>query len=354
MPFSKYVYFQIQSAKVVFIDNTKKGDRGLPKINYFCIAMYKQLTSEQRYGIYLGLQEKKSISAIARQLEVSISTVSREIRRNKSKRGVYSWRIANEMAQERRELKPNNRRIARPILKQALHLLVTEDWSPQQISGYLALQGINISHETIYKQIRADESGELKKHCRHKLKYRRHIRRPRKTKVRTILNRLSIHDRPAEADGTRFGDWEMDLILGKQQKSAIVTLCERSTNFMIMRRLPKGKNADGVADVVISMLLPYRKVVKTITTDNGSEFCRHEKIAAKLQTQVFFADSYAAWQKGAIENTNKLVRQYIPKGINFNELSDNYILNTQYKLNRRPRQKLNFESPKNKFFEFLS
>ena len=146
----------------------------------------------------------------------------------------------------------------------------------------------------------------------------------------------------------------MDLILGKQQKSAIVTLCERSTNFMIMRKLPKGKNADGVADAVISMLLPYRKNVKTITTDNGSEFCRHEKIAAKLQTQVFFADSYAAWQKGAIENTNKLVRQYIPKGINFNELSDDYILNTQYKLNRRPRKKLMFNSPKNAFFMFLS
>ena len=258
------------------------------------------------------------------------------------------------MAQERRELKPNNRRIARPILKQALHLLVTEDWSPQQISGYLANKGVYISHETIYKYIRADESGELKKHCRHKLKYRRHIRRARKTKVRTIPNRLSIHDRPAEANGTRFGDWEMDLILGKQQKSAIVTLCERSTNFMIMRKLPKGKNADGVADAVISMLLPYRKDVKTITTDNGSEFCRHEKIAAKLQTQVFFADSYAAWQKGAIENTNKLVRQYIPKGINFNELSDDYILNTQYKLNRRPRRKLNFNSPKNTFFMFLS
>ena len=316
--------------------------------------MYKQLTSEQRYGIYLGLQEKKSFSAIARQLGVSISTISREVRRNRSKRGIYSWRIANEMAQERRELKPNNRRVARPILKQALQLLVTEDWSPQQISGYLALKGVYISHETIYKHIRADESGELRRHCRHKLKYRRHIRRPKKTKVRTIPNRLSIHDRPAEANGRRFGDWEMDLIIGKQQKSAIVTLCERRTNFMIMRKLPNGKNADGVANAVISMLLPYRNSVKTITIDNGSEFCKHERIATKLKTQVFFADSYAAWQKGAIENTNKLVRQYIPKGISFSDLSDDLILNIQYKLNRRPRRKLNFNSPKNEFFKFLS
>lgn len=316
--------------------------------------MYKQLTSEQRYGIYLGLQEKKSISAIARQLGVSISTISREISRNKTKRGAYSWRLAHEMAKERREEKPNHRRIARPILKQALQLLVTEDWSPQQISGYLSEKGIHISHETIYKHIRADETGELKKHCRHKLKYRRHIHRVRKTKVRTIPNRLSIHDRPIEANGQRFGDWEMDLIVGRKQKSAIVTLCERHTNFMIMRKLPKGKNADCVADTVIKILLPYRNAVKTITTDNGSEFCRHEKIAAKLKTQVFFTDSYAAWQKGAIENINKLVRQYIPKSSDFNELSDEYILETQYKLNKRPRRKLNFDTPKNKFFQFLS
>ena len=332
----------------------KKGDRSLPKINYFCIAMYKQLTSEQRYGIYLGLQEKKSISAIARQLGVSISTISREISRNKTKRGTYSWRLAHEMAKERREGKPNHRRIARPILKQALHLLVTEDWSPQQISAYLSDKGVYISHETIYKYIRADETGELKKHCRHKLKYRRHIHRTRKTKVRTIPNRLSIHDRPIEANGQRFGDWEMDLIVGRKQKSAIVTLCERHTNFMIMRKLPKGKNADCVADTVIKMLFPYRNTVKTITTDNGSEFCRHEKITTKLKAQVFFADSYAAWQKGAIENINKLVRQYIPKSSDFNELSDEYILKIQYKHNRRPRRKLNFDTPKNKFFQFLS
>lgn len=172
--------------------------------------------------------------------------------------------------------------------------------------------------------------------------------------MRTIPNRLSIHDRPAEANGTRFGDWEMDLIVGKQQKSAIVTLCERSTNFMIMRKLPRGKNADGVADAVISMLLPYRKDVKTITTDNGSEHCKHEKIASKLKTKIFFADAYAAWQKGAIENTNKLIRQYIPKGISFNELSNEFIMNVQYILNRRPRKNLNFNSPKNVFFDLLS
>lgn len=124
---------------------------------------------------------------------------------------------------------------------------------------------------------------------------------------------------------------------------------------MIMRKLPNGKNADGVADAVISMLLPYRNNVKTITTDDGSEFCKHERIAAKLKTQVFFADSCAAWQKDAIENTNKLVRQYIPKGICFRaDLSDNSTLNIQYKLNRRPRRKLNFNSPKNEFFKFLS
>lgn len=201
--------------------------------------------------------------------------------------------------------------------------------------------------------IRGDESVELRSHCRHKMKYRHHKRRLRHTKATNIADRISIHERPAEADGRRFGDWEMDLILGKGQKSAILTLCERSRNYLIMERLPKGKNPDGVAEKVIEMLWPYRKNVLTITTDNGSEFCRHRKIAEALNATVYFADSYASWQKGAIENTNKLIRQYIPKGTDFRELTDEFIHSVQLKLNRRPREKLNFSTPKDQFFKLL-
>ena len=314
---------------------------------------YHHLTREQRYAIYLGLQEGKSREAIARQIKVNPSTVGREIKRNSTRFGHYSWRTAQESADIRKERMAGNRCIDSNIMKEALHLLKTEDWSPKQISGYLSLKSVSISHETIYKRIRSDESGELRSHCRHKLKYRRHVKVLRKTKVRNIPDRTSIHDRPVEADGRRFGDWEMDLIIGKGQKSAILTLCERSKNYLLMERLPYGKNPEKVADTVIKLLFPYRKNVLTITTDNGSEFACHKKIAKALGTTVYFADSYASWQKGGIENENKLVRQYMPKGTDFGELSDKYIKEVQYKINRRPREKLNFSTPKKEFFKFI-
>lgn len=315
---------------------------------------YNHLTREQRYAIYLGLQDGKSRKAIAQQINVHPSTVGREIKRNSTRLGRYSWRIAQESADIRKERLPGNRGIDNNILKEALHLLKSEDWSPKQISGYLSLKSKHISHETIYKRIRSDESGELRRHCRHKLKYRRHVKVIRKTRVRNIPDRTSIHDRPAQADGRRFGDWEMDLIIGKGQKSAILTLCERSRNYLLMARLPHGKNPEKVADMAIRLLLPYRKNVLTITTDNGSEFACHKKIAKALDTTVYFADSYASWQKGAIENENKLIRQYIPKGTDFRELSEDFIKEVQYKINRRPREKLNFSTPKKEFFKLIS
>jgi len=236
--------------------------------------MYCQLTREQRYAIYLGIQEKKTQAAIARQIGVNRSTVSREIRRNSNRHGRYWW---------------------------------------------------SISHERIYEMIRNDESGELKSHCRHRMKYRRRKKRRRPTVATNIPERVSIHERPAEADGRRFGDWEMDTIVGKGQKSAILTLCERSRNYLIMERLPHGMDHEKVADAVIRLLYPYRKNVLTITTDNGFEFRSHRKITEALKATVYFADSYASWQKGRIENMNKLVRQYLPKGTDFKELTDEFI-----------------------------
>lgn len=315
--------------------------------------MYHQLTREQRYAIYLGIQEGKTRLAIARQIGVHPSTVGREIQRNATPRGHYSWRIAQENAQMRQERLPGNRRIDPQVLKEALRLLCKEDWSPRQIAGHLALQGKAISHETLYKHIREDESGGLRKHCRHRMKYRRHKKRAKKAQVRYLPGRVSIHERPREADGHRFGDWEMDLIIGKGQKSAILTLCERSVNFLLLARLPRGKNPEGVADKVVELLFPYRKQVHTITTDNGSEFACHQRIAQALGTTVYFADAYASWQKGAIENMNKLVRQYLPKGLDFSDVSDDFIKQVQYKINRRPRERLGFSTPKKEFFKFF-
>ena len=177
---------------------------------------------------------------------------------------------------ERRERICTNRRTPRWIIHKALRLLREEDWSPRQISGYLRLEGLRISHERIYQIIRADETGELRKHCRHKLKYRRHKGRKRKPSGRTIIpDRVSIHQRPAEADGTRFGDWEMDLVIGKGQKSAVLTMIERKTNMFLQSKLTS-KKPEVVAMAAWRLLLPYKANVLTITTDNGSEFMNHQ------------------------------------------------------------------------------
>lgn len=222
-------------------------------------------------------------------------------------------------------------------------------------------RGKLISHELIYRYIRADESGRLALHCRHKMKYNRHGRPDRTTRVKNIPDRVSIHERSVEADGTRFGDWEMDTIIGKDGKGAILTLTERSTNMLIMERLPHGKHPEPLAKAVVRLLFPYRHTIRSITTDNGSEFCCHRLISQGLtpkgepfQNLVYFADSYCSWQKGAIENANKLIRQYIPKGSDFSLLTDAFIRKIQYKINKRPREKLNFDSPKNVFFKLIA
>ena len=312
--------------------------------------MYKHLTREQRYGIYLGKQKGETLEMIARSIGVHKSTVSREIKRNSTPNGRYVWNKAHDMAESRQRHSPGNRGLAETLKWRVIELIKTEQWSPRQISGRLRLEGINISHEAIYNLIRNDESGELAFHCRHKMKYKRR----HETKATNIRNRISIHQRPVEADGRRFGDWEMDLIVDKDS-NAILTLTERSTNFLLMEKLKQGKKAGPVAKAVWRLLLPYKgEALKSITTDNGSEFAEHEWITRKLNVPVYFADSYCAWQKGAIENANKLVRQYIPKGTDISTVTEGKIAKIRKKINARPREKLNFLTPKEVFFKNIS
>ncbi len=315
--------------------------------------MYKQLSREQRYAIYLGLQEKKTYTAIARQINCSVSTVSREVRRNSNRHGRYLFQNAVELTIVRRERSSSNRKTPNHILKRALNLLIEEDWSPKQISGFLKREGINISHERIYREIRADETGQLKKHCRHKMKYRRHKWHKRKSSGRTLIpNRISIHQRPIEADGTRFGDWEMDLVIGKGQKSAVLTMIERKTNMFLQTKLTS-KKPDVVAKAAWRLLLPYKANVLTITTDNGSEFMNHQWLTKHIGATVYFADPFCSGQKGAVENANKLFRQYFPKGTDFRLIEQSQFDAIQAKINRRPREKLNYSSPKIEFFKLL-
>ena len=312
--------------------------------------MYKQLTSEQRYTISVLLQNRTKQKEIAKAINVSPSTVSREIRRNSGVRGRYNWETAQANAVQTKRKKPGNHSINKDVMEEARHLLVTEQWSPEQISGVLAKDGKYISHETIYRMIRKDkaEGGTLYKHCRHKLKRRA---RPVGGRRISIPNRTSISERPAEVDGKRFGDFEMDTIVGRGNHGAIVTLIERSTNMLFMRKLKKGKNAKDLARTVIHLLSPFKEHVKSITTDNGTEFACHEMIGKSLGVTIYFADPYASWQKGAIENANGLIRQYVPKTETFEHVSHQQITKYSKKINIRPRKKLEFKTPQECFYE---
>ena len=313
--------------------------------------MYKHLTSEQRYYIYLERQKGSTQKSIAQAIGVSESTVSREIRRNGGKSGGYNAKKAHEKAMERSHRTPGNRAVSDTLKWRVRELITTEQWSPKQIAGRLKKEGHMISHETIYAMIRADATGELARNCRHKMKYDRKTSRKHETKATNIKNRVSIHERPKEADGTRFGDWEMDLIVDRNQ-NAILTLVERSSDRFLMEKLKHGKQAMPLSKVVWRLLLPYKgKGLKTITTDNGPEFAAHEWLSKKLGVPVYFTDSYSSWQKGNIENTNKLIRQYIPKGTDISTVTDRRIASIQAKINRRPREKLNFLTPNEAFFK---
>ncbi len=311
--------------------------------------MYNQLTSEQRSQIFAHLQDGIARKTICERVGISQSTLCRELKRNCGKHGKYTWQLAHQKAMERRERVCTNRRTPEWIIDKALRLLSREDWSPKQISGYLKLQGIDISHERIYQMIRVDESGELKKHCRHKMKYRRRKGHKRKMSGRTLIpNRVSIHQRPAEPDGTCFGDWEMDLIIGKGQKSAVLTMVERKTNMFLQSKIAS-KKPDVVAMAAWRLLLPYKAHVHTITTDNGIEFMNHEWLARRIGATIYFADPFCSGQKGAVENANKLLRQYFPKGTDFRKVEQAELDKIQAKINRRPREKLNFPSPLEQF-----
>ena len=296
------------------------------------------------------------MSRIAREIGVHSSTVSRELRRNSNRDGEYVWINAQNRSEARRHGLKGNHRKPPELWWRIERMIIDEDWSPAQIAGVLRKEGIHIVKQTIYNHVHADKTGRLAPHMPHELRYTRRVRASRPTKATNIANRTSIHQRPAEADGKRFGDWEMDTIIDSYGH-VILTLTERSTNFILMERLPYGRKALPVAKTVARLLFPYRQTLKTITTDNGCEFAAHLEITRLLSMKnrekvvVYFADSYCSWQKGAIENANKLIRKYIHKKSNFDDFSDKRIMEIQKKLNRRPREKINFDTPLKRFFD---
>ncbi len=315
---------------------------------------YTHLTSEQRYYIYLSHANGNKVVDIARTIGVHRSTIYRELRRNGTENGKYVWCKAQEKADKRKHTTSRNR--AKPVeLMWRVRQMITEnDWSPEQISGVLLKENIRISKQCIYNHIHKDTTGELAKHCRHGARRKVRHRTKHVTKATNIKNRTSIHNRPADADDKHFGNFEMDLIVDRKGHS-ILTIVERSTCYLLMAMVPDGKKSSSVARVAYRLLFPYRDKIYTLTTDNGSEFAQHEWLAQKLHLRqpIYFTDSFCSWQKGCVENTNKLIRQYIPKGVDISMLSPGFIDSVQKRLNARPRKKLKFNTPKALYFKYF-
>lgn len=309
---------------------------------------YCHLTLWQRHKIEALFKAGHKAPFIAKQLNVSPSTIYRELKRNKPKQGKYKAPFANMLAIEREERFSVNRKFTKTMEKFITQKLTQEQWSPEQIKGYCDANSIQmVSHERIYQFIYQDKAngGTLYKDLRVASKKYRKRYGSGKGKRGIIKNKTSIDLRPdAINNKERTGDWEIDTIVGKDNKGAIVTIAERVTAFVLIAKL-NGKNAMELAKAVVRLMAPFKGLVHSITSDNGTEFAMHEYIARKLGAEFYFAHPYSSWERGLNEYTNRLIRQYIPKKTDFNDINKQYINEIMMKLNRRPRKNLNFKSP---------
>jgi IS30 family transposase len=308
---------------------------------------YTQLTQEQRYQIYALMKAEHNQSEIANLIKVHKSTISRELRRNRGQKG-YRPKQAHQFALNRRKKAIYRIDASTWILIEAL---IRQEWSPEQVSGWLRENyGLPISHEWIYQYILKDKhaGGDLHRHLRcQKKRRKRYGSYNRRGKLK---NRVSIDERPAIVDTRqRLGDWEVDTIIGKGHRHAIVSLTDRKSRLGLLRKVER-KTSRAVADAVIELLgsLPVR--AQTITADNGREFADHERISKDLKADVYFAHPYSSWERATNENMNGLIRQYFPKKCNFATITETEIKFVMERLNNRPRKCLGFKSPSQVFF----
>jgi IS30 family transposase len=313
------------------------------------------LTKEQRYIIALLYKRGVSKTEIAIEIGVDKCTISREIKRNSSKTGTYNALTATVFALERKERFGINRKFTKAIEHRVRSYITNDQWSPEQIAGYCQNNDIEmVSIERIYQFVRDDKAkgGIIYKDLRHKLKHRK---RPVGEDKSKIKDKISIELRSEKANNREeFGHFEMDLVIGKEHKGAILTLTERVSRFFMCAYLPQGKSAINVAKKVNEILLPYKNHVLSITTDNGLEFAEHKIISKKLNATIYFTHPYSSWEKGQIENMNKLLRQYIPKKQIINADNTLNLKDIQQKINNRPRKNLNFEKPVTIFYNFIN
>lgn len=316
----------------------------------------KHLTEGQRYTIECLLSAGYSREAIAETIGVHKSTVGREIRRNRDGRsGVYNSQLAHRKSIARKKTKTHAIKFIAEV-QQMVEVLIREEFSPEQIVGHCKNEGIPcVSHERIYQHIWEDKKkgGDLHEHLRRQgRKYRK--RGSSKDSRGVIPNKTNIKHRPAVVEKkSRFGDLEIDTIIGKNHKQAIVTINDRAAGVLWMKRIER-RTAELVYKATVALLAPYAPLLKTITSDNGKEFAQFEKIAADLNIDFYFANPYHSWERGANENLNGLVRQYIPKKTDFSTLTDQFITDIETKLNQRPRKRFGFITPNQKWSQLIN
>lgn len=305
------------------------------------------ITYEQRYALSCMLKQGFNQTDIANALCKSKSVISREIHRNKDLRsGEYKHDLAQKKYQQRQDSKNKHIRFTEHIQGNVEDLL-EEDLSPEQIVGVLKKQGAKyVSHERIYQHIWEDKKQKGLLHTHLRRQGRRYRKRGNNKDSRGIIrNRISIDQRPLIVEKReRFGDLEVDLIIGENHKQAIVTINDRASGVLKMKRVAS-KESGIVANAIHDLLSEWLPYIHTITSDNGKEFAAHEIVASELNVDYYFAHPYHSWERGANENLNGLIRQYIPKKTNFANLTDEYITSIEIKLNNRPRKRYNFETP---------
>ncbi len=308
---------------------------------------YHHLTYEQRCQLQALKKRGDSVSKIAEALKVDPSSIYREIARN-SKDNNYDYREANKIASERRHVASSQRTKMTPWLIAIVEKYLKFQWSPVQISGRLKkfYRGKAISHEMIYRHIWNNKQlgGSLYKHLRHNgKKYNK--RSSGKAGRGCIPGRIDIAQRPSIVeDKIRLGDWEVDTIIGKEHKGAIVSIVDRYSKLTMLAKVSR-KTSCEVEKALVMKLKQVQDCIYTITSDNGKEFANHIAISKKLNADFYFARPYHSWERGLNEHTNGLVRQYIPKSASFDKLSEEDVQKVEDLLNNRPRKALNFLTP---------
>ena len=308
---------------------------------------YAQITLSDRYTIYYERKQGKSYTVIAKILGKHRSSIYRELSRNKCpSHGYYVVEKADSYSRSRRSVSRRNRYYQDndfTIIRQYLR----ENWSPEQITGYLRSKGERaMSHETIYQYIWRNkvDGGSLWSHLRRSTKQRRKRYKAYDSRGR-LANKRHISERPKSIETRQYkGHWEIDLVHGRGSSDCIVTLLERKTGYVMIGKLPN-KTTASLKKKTIRLIKRSPIKFKTITADNGTEFHQYAQIENKCHLKFYFATPYHSWERGSSENVNGLIRQYLPKGTSMAKLTQPQCDVIARKLNNRPRKRHNYKTP---------